>query len=144
MSTTTSTNVAYGGAAARPRVGLLNRFQPSSLVFIGMSLVLVVLIVLPLTALIVKSFTDPATGGFTIANYIDAYGKTRHVQALVNTLYMGVAVVILSLIFALPLAWGCSRTDMPFKPFIRAGVRTDRIQDYGKRLRNPEQKHQQI
>ncbi|MCI5074867.1 iron ABC transporter permease [Oricola sp.] len=122
MSTTTSTNVAYGGAAARPRVGLLNRFQPSSLVFIGMSLVLVVLIVAPLTALIVKSFTDPATGGFTVANYIDAYGKARHVQALVNTLYMGVAVVALSLAFALPLAWGCSRTDMPFKSFIRAGV----------------------
>ena len=60
--------------------------------------------------------------GYTIDNYFAAYGRWRYVQALINTLVMGVGVAVLSALFAVPLAWACARTDMPFKGLIRIGV----------------------
>jgi len=108
--------------ASQSHVSWLRRFQPSSLLWIVLAVILVLLIIAPVGALVTKSFTDPATGGFTIQNYIDAYGKARHVEALINTLYMGAAVVVLSVLFGVPLAWACTRTDMPFRNIIRVGI----------------------
>lgn len=99
-----------------------SRLQLSGLVWIVMALILAALIVVPVGMLAIKSFTDPATGGFTHQNYIDAYGRPRHIQALLNTLYMGGAVVVLSVLFAVPLAWACTRTDMPGRRLIRIGI----------------------
>ncbi len=118
---TTTEGVARAGRPAA-RVPLLHRFQPSILVMLLFAAVLCILIVAPMGMLLVKSFTHPDSGGFTLQNYVAAYGKARHVQALLNTLYMGAAVVVLSLLFAVPLAWGCTRTDMPGRTFIRVGV----------------------
>jgi iron(III) transport system permease protein len=107
---------------ARIQVSWLQRLQPSSLLWVLLAVILGVLVIAPVGMLVIKSFTGPASGGFTFQNYIDAYGKARHVQALLNTLYMGGAVVILALLFAVPLAWACTRTDMPFRNVIRFGI----------------------
>ncbi|HRO58801.1 MAG TPA: iron ABC transporter permease [Burkholderiaceae bacterium] len=80
-------------------------------------LVLAVLVVNPLLRLLIVSFQDDG-GGFTLANYIAAYGRTRHLDALVNSLILGMSAASLCLLFGVPMAWALSRTDMPFKGLI--------------------------
>ncbi|WEX11173.1 iron ABC transporter permease [Chelativorans sp. AA-79] len=119
-SSSSQRDTSFAGAGAH--VAWFRRLQPSGLLWIVLAAILAVLIVAPVGMLVMKSFTHPDSGGFTIQNYIDAYGKARHVQALVNTLYMGAAVVVLSLLFAVPLAWACTRTNMPGRNLIRFGI----------------------
>ncbi len=80
-------------------------------------LVLAVLVVNPLLRLLIVSFQDDG-GGFTLANYIAAYGRSRHLEALLNSLILGMSAASLCLVFGVPMAWALSRTDMPFKGLI--------------------------
>ena len=80
-------------------------------------LVLLVLVVNPLLRLLIVSFQDSA-GGFTLANYVAAYSRTRHLAALGNSLVLGASAATLCLVFGVPMAWALSRTDMPFKGLI--------------------------
>src|SRR5207237_6932102 len=59
---------------------------------------------------------------FTLANDAEAYGRLRHLQAILNSLELGVGVALLAGLFGVPLAWAISRTDMPAKTFIRLMV----------------------
>jgi iron(III) transport system permease protein len=84
--------------------------------------VLLTLVVNPLVRLLWTSFQDGTTGGFTLGNYLAAYGRWRYIEALVNSLIIGVAVGVLCTIFGVPMAWAVSRTDMPGKGFVWAAV----------------------
>jgi iron(III) transport system permease protein len=84
--------------------------------------VLVVLIAAPLAHLALSSVSAPDGTGLTVGNYITAFGRARHLQAIINTLILGVAVTALCLIMAVPMAWAVARTDMPWKNFIRFTV----------------------
>jgi len=86
-------------------------------VWIVAIVVLLVLVVNPLLRLLIVSFQD-ANGGFTLANYVAAYSRTRHLQALGNSLVLGVSAASLCLVFGVPMAWALSRTDMPCKGLI--------------------------
>lgn len=97
----------------------VRRFELSVVVWALLAALLVFLIVAPLLALVVVSFEDRDGGTFTLAHYLTAYGRWRHIEALLNTLLMGAGVVLLSLAFAVPLAWACSRSDMPGRNLIR-------------------------
>jgi len=108
--------------AVKVRVPWHQRLQPANLLWIFLAGILVVLIIAPMWTLVVSSFTDPKTGGWTLHNYVEAYGKERHITALTNTLKMGAAVVVLKLLFGVPLAWACTRTDMPGRNFVRYAV----------------------
>jgi iron(III) transport system permease protein len=83
--------------------------------------VLVFLVVNPLLRLFVVSFQDES-GAFTLANYWTAYGNLRHLQALGNSLLLGLGSACTCLVFGLPLAWALSRTDMPFKPLVWVSI----------------------
>ena len=72
--------------------------------------------------LIISSFQETETGRFTLANYGEAYGNIRHLQALLNSLELGVGVAVLACLFGVPIAWAISRTDMPAKGFVRLMV----------------------
>src|SRR5690606_3923465 len=61
-------------------------------------------------------------GGFTLDNYVTAYGRARHVQALWNTLVMGAATTVLAVLLAVPTAWACTRTNMPGRTFVRVAL----------------------
>jgi iron(III) transport system permease protein len=98
------------------------RPSPATLVFLAAAIILVFIVVAPLLRLVLSSFQDARTGALTLANYIAAYGTPRHVTALLNTVAMGAGVVVLSTIFAAPLAWSCSRTDMPGRAVLRLTV----------------------
>jgi iron(III) transport system permease protein len=94
----------------------------AALVFALAAAVLLFIVIAPLAKLVAVSFQDARSGAPTLANYIAAYGTPRHVTALLNTVWMGIGVVALSTVLAAPLAWACSRTDMPGRRFIRVAV----------------------
>ena len=79
--------------------------------------VLVVLVVNPLLRLLIVSFQD-STGAFTLSNYVAAYSRPRHVEALWNSLVLGASSASLCLVFGVPMAWALSRTDMPGKGLV--------------------------
>src|SRR3984893_5515785 len=72
--------------------------------------------------LVASSFQEPETGPLTLANYSEAYGSWRHVQAFLNSLELGIGVALLAGLFGVPIAWAISRTDMPAKGFVRLMV----------------------
>ncbi len=84
--------------------------------------VLLLLVVNPLARLVWSSFQNGETGAFTLANYATAYGRWRYVEALVNSLVVGLAVAALCAVFGVPMAWAVSRTDMPGKGLVWAAI----------------------
>jgi iron(III) transport system permease protein len=97
-------------------------FDPTWLLWIVIIAVLVFLVVSPFVHLLVTSFRSEKTGDFTFANYIAAYGRERYVQALLNSLQLGACAALLAGLFAVPLAWAVSRTDIPGRGLIRTLV----------------------
>lgn len=100
--------------------GLARRWKhwdKSAIVWLVAIVVLVFLVVNPLLRLFVVSFQD-GSGAFTLANYVSAYGRSRHLESLLNSLILGVSAGALCLVFGVPMAWALSRTDMPCKGLI--------------------------
>src|SRR5690606_16653218 len=95
----------------------LRHMDRSYWVWILAIVVLLVLVVNPLVRLLLVSFQD-SEGAFTLANYASAYGRSRHIDALLNSLVLGVSAASLCLVFGVPMAWALSRTDMPWKGLI--------------------------
>jgi iron(III) transport system permease protein len=98
------------------------RFDASILIWLVLIAILAFLVLNPILRLIVSSFQEVDTGRFTFANYFTAYGNVRQFQALAHSLQLGVGVALLSTLFAVPIAWAISRTDMPGKTFVRLMV----------------------
>lgn len=108
--------------AARSLVRRLRFIEPSMILWLAMIAVLVFLIASPLVRLVVSSLQEPETGRLTLDNYRQAYGSLRHLQALLNSLELGVGVALLAGLFGVPIAWAVSRTDMPAKGLVRLMV----------------------
>jgi iron(III) transport system permease protein len=100
----------------------VRRFDRSIIVWAILVGVLLLLVVNPLARLTWTSFQDGDTGAFTLANYAAAYGRWRYVEALLNSLVIGLAVGALGVVFGVPMAWAVSRTDMPGKGLVWAAV----------------------
>lgn len=105
------------GAAARPLTfaARLRNFEPASLLWLALGATLLVLVAYPMGKLLVVSFETRGTGAFTFENYFTAYGRARYLEALVNSLLLGLLAAGMSMVLAVPLAWAVSRTDMPGK-----------------------------
>src|SRR5213080_4521814 len=109
-------------SAERPLARRFRLADPSMILWLAMIAILVFLIASPMVRLIVSSFQDPESGRLTLSNYAEAYGHARHLQALLNSLELGLGVAVLAGIFGVPIAWAISRTDMPAKGFVRLMV----------------------
>jgi len=96
-------------------VGRLRRAEPVSLLWLLLAAALVFLVAFPLAKLVAVSLEARGSGAFTLANYATAYGRARYIEALINSLMLGVASAGLSVVIAVPMAWAVSRTDMPGK-----------------------------
>ena len=107
-----------------PAVTIARRrtFDPLLLLWIVLAAALIFLVVNPLFRLLQLSLADADTGAFTFANYITAYSRPRYLTATWNSLSLGVWVTVLCLLFAVPIAWAVSRTDMPAKGLVRTLV----------------------
>jgi iron(III) transport system permease protein len=114
---TLSASPAFGAFSRRFR-----RFDPSMVIWFTLIAVLIFLVASPLVRLIVSSFQTAETGAFTLNNYVEAYGRVRHLQALLHSLELGLGVAVLAGLFGVPIAWAISRTDMPCKGLIRVLV----------------------
>src|SRR5579872_1664736 len=99
------------------KAGWRVRIEPATFVWIALIAVLLFLVALPMTKLLIVSFTT-RSGAFTLANYLTAYGRARYVDALVNSLLLACATTAYSILVAVSLAWAMSRTDMPGKGLI--------------------------
>lgn len=114
MTAQTGTTIA----PAERRAGLLHRMrnlEPITFLWIGLFLFLLVLVGGPIGYLIKVSFQAAGTGDFTLTNYLTAYGRARFVQGLTNSLLLGVTTAAVCVVFAVPMAWAVSRTNMPAK-----------------------------
>ena len=94
-------------------------FDPLMFLWIVLAAVLVFLVVNPLFQLVNTSLQEVDTGNFTLMNYVAAYSRPRYLLAMWNSVRLGFCVTALCLIFAVPMAWAVSRTDMPGKGIIR-------------------------
>ncbi|PYO20029.1 MAG: ABC transporter permease [Candidatus Rokuibacteriota bacterium] len=94
----------------------------SRLIWLLFVVVLLVLVVNPLARLFWVSLQDPQSGALTLANYLTAFGRWRYVEALLNSLLVGLAVGVLGIVFGVPMAWAVSRTDMPGKGLVWAAI----------------------
>jgi iron(III) transport system permease protein len=123
MADVTATDLAPGVAAAsglklRPR----RSFDPMVIVWIGLAVVLIFLVANPLLRLVVDSFRAPDTGEFTWLNYVAAFTRQRHLQAIWNTMTMATLASAIAVAMAVPLAWAVSRTDMPGRSLAHVSV----------------------
>src|SRR5215216_5495237 len=113
---------AIAQPARRSALDRLRLLEPSMALWLLLIAVLVFLVASPMVRLVASSLQEPETGRFTLANYVEAYGRLRHLQALVNSLELGLGVALLAGLFGVPIAWAISRTDMPAKGFVRLMV----------------------
>ncbi|HLY96197.1 MAG TPA: iron ABC transporter permease, partial [Sideroxyarcus sp.] len=107
------------------RPGLGRRWRhldKSAWVWLLAIVVLLFLVVNPLLRLLIVSFQQPDSAVLTLANYAAAYSRSRYLDALGNSLVLGLSAASLCLAFGVPLAWALSRTDMPFKGLVWVSI----------------------
>ena len=114
---TTRLAVATAGRGSRWR-----HFDRSLLVWGLLIAVLLLLVINPLARLLWTSFQHPDTGAFTLENYAAAYGRWRYIEALINSVVVGLAAALACVVFGVPMAWAVSRTDMPAKGLVWAAI----------------------
>ncbi len=93
----------------------LRNIEPAALLWALLTVALLFLVGGPLLKLFAVSFETQGTGAFTLGNYATAYGRARYLDALLNSLVLGAASSLIAVVFAVPMAWAVSRTDMPGK-----------------------------
>src|SRR5215213_3426612 len=79
---------------------------------------LIILVVLPRLFLLIGSLKGPE--GMSVDHFSEVLSGRLYVNALKNSLILGAWTGLFSLLIGLTLAWAVSRTDVPWKPFIRA------------------------
>lgn len=95
--------------------------DPSVWLFGALIVVLVLLVANPILRLVWDSF-HTADGQWSLQSYAQALGRGRNLQALLNSLYLGVAVTVIALALGVPLALAVSRTNMPGRGFTHLSV----------------------
>lgn len=104
-------------AAAAPPLGWRRTMGWEPVLMAGASLALLVLVALPLASLVWGSVT--AEGRLTLEHFRHALGNRLYLQALWNSLVLGLWTSALSVAIGFPMAWAVSRTNVPAKGFIR-------------------------
>jgi iron(III) transport system permease protein len=104
---------AAGGAGRRRRV------DAGPAVWLVSVAILAVLVVAPLAILAVSAFRVPGGRGFTLANFVEAFGQAIYRGPVGNSLVYATAVGLLSVLVGAPMAWLVARTDMPAKAVVR-------------------------
>src|SRR5258708_33225409 len=101
---------SFATTSVRPvRVG---GFDATWLLWIAIIAVLLFLVVSPFVYLVVTSFTAERTGDFTFANYALAWGRSRYVEALFNSLRLGAVYAGPAGLCAIRRASGAAKSKM--------------------------------
>jgi iron(III) transport system permease protein len=102
-----------GGATGRARR------DAAPAVWLLSAAILAVLVVAPLGILLFTAFHVPDGPGFTLGNFLEAFGQAMYRGPVANSLIYATSVGILSVLVGAPLAWLVTRTDMPGKAVVR-------------------------
>jgi iron(III) transport system permease protein len=78
-------------------------------VVLFLGLFLLVFLVVPVVKVIYVAFQDPNTGALTLINFVDFFRTSLFQESFVNSLYVAGMSVVLSSVFALPLAYFTTR-----------------------------------
>ncbi|MBV9440230.1 MAG: iron ABC transporter permease [Candidatus Eremiobacteraeota bacterium] len=105
-----------GAAPIAPRLA----FDPGPVLFAGAVVVLAVLVIVPLGWLLVISLQRPDAGGFTTANYVEAFTNAIYLRPILNSLILATSVATIASLLGTPLAWLVARTDLPGRRQLRA------------------------
>jgi iron(III) transport system permease protein len=97
---------------------LWRRWDVTKILWVSLALLLIALVANPLLRLLWISFEGPG-GVLTLGNYVQAFSRPRYLLGFQNSFLLGFSVACLCLIFAVPMAWGASRTNMPGKNLIQ-------------------------
>lgn len=119
MSDSSSAAALNPAAAWRRTPGRLA--DPAVWLFAVLIVLLVLLVANPILRLVWDSF-HTAQGELSLQSYAEALGRSRNLQALLNSLYLGCAVTVLALALGVPLALAVSRTNMPGRGFTHMSV----------------------
>ncbi len=74
-----------------------------------LGLFLLIFLVVPVVKVIYVAFQDPHTGALTLVNFVDFFKTSLFQESFFNSLYVAAMSVVLSSIFALPLAYFTTR-----------------------------------
>ncbi len=96
----------------------LRSWDLTKILWVSLALILIALVANPLLRLFMISFEGPG-GVLTLGNYVQAFSRPRYLLGFRNSLLLGFNVACLCLLFAVPMAWGVSRTNMPGKTLIQ-------------------------
>jgi iron(III) transport system permease protein len=119
----TEAAAAKSAVAVNGRMGMWWRhFDPTTLVWLLLIGLLLLLVVNPLARLFLVSFEKADGTGLTLANYAYAYSRVRYLEALLNSLILGLSAATLCTLFGVPMAWGISRTNMPWKGLVWVSI----------------------
>jgi iron(III) transport system permease protein len=83
--------------------------------------VLCVLIVLPLSWLLIYSFSD-AKGAFTLLNFYRLFSESSFYDPLATTFIIATTSAVICCAVSAPMGWLVARTDLPFGGIVRALV----------------------
>jgi iron(III) transport system permease protein len=92
------------------------------IIFLSTVFVLVFFIGYPLGNLIRTSLYNLQTHSYTLNCYIQTFTDEEFLKVFTNTFKLAFMVVFFSFLFAIPMAWGVARTDMPLKKTVRSLV----------------------
>ncbi len=84
----------------------------------GLTALLVLVVGVPLAMVALMSLRTgfPGEGGpLTLANFVAVYSNATTYKVLLNTLFFATGTVLVTLVFAVPMAWLLMRTNLPFK-----------------------------
>ena len=79
--------------------------------------VLVLFVAYPISVLTLHSLQD-AQGHLTFAGFATVFGEAQYLEAIFNTLLLGVAVTCTSMALGVPLAYVIARCDFPLKSLV--------------------------
>ena len=96
-------------------------FDPSQPVMLTFAAVLCVLVVLPVSWLVVYSFSD-RNGGFTFDNFYQLFTNPTFLDPLLTTVTIALSSSLICCAFAAPMGWLVARSDMPARKLVRSLV----------------------
>jgi len=104
--------------AVRPRRSRDDLVRGGGLAALGA--ILVVIVLLPLYALLSKSFEDKEGNFVGLANYTEYFGTPALVDSAVHTLVVGVLTTVIVVLLAFVYAYALTRSCMPLKGLFRS------------------------
>lgn len=99
----------------------------SKLPIILSTAILIYLVVIPVILLLVAGFKDHGLimkPGYTLENYIGLYTSPRTYALMFDTVKFAFGSMLLTLVLSVALAWIVQKTNIPFKPWLRAAIIT--------------------